>query len=282
MGAIPVLALISKIWHRYLGIPYTLHVYRQSTVLKPRATLVFLHGLGNSGRTWDEVAAGLPDDVNIITVDLLGFGDSPQPDWAVYDARTQARSLAKTLLTLGARQRVILVGHSMGSLVAVEFAKRFPLAVNSLILCSPPLYNVDPSDDKKLFVERDEQLRRLYEFAIQKPENIVKLSALAKRYGFMNPDFDVHALNIDAYVAALRSNIMNQTATHDIVALNHPIHILYGTLDPFVIGGNIQRVKEAAPNVTVTKFIGGHEIFGRYIKRVVNAINSQLGVDSSV
>lgn len=271
---------LDKLWHRFLGIPYTLHVYRQSTVSKPRATLVFLHGLGNSGRTWDEVAAGLPDDINIITVDLLGFGDSPQPDWAVYDARTQARSLAKTLLALGVRRRVILVGHSMGSLVAVEFAKRFPLAVDSLILCSPPLYNVDPSDDKKLFVERDEQLRRLYEFAIKKPENIVKLSGLAKRYGLMNPDFDVDALNIDAYVAALRSNIMNQTATRDIAGLKHPIHILYGTLDPFVIGKNIQRVKKAAPNVTVTKFIGGHEIVDKYVGRVVDTISSQLDYDT--
>jgi cis-3-alkyl-4-acyloxetan-2-one decarboxylase len=268
--------IFSKLWHRYLRVPYTLHVYRQSTVPKPRATLVFLHGIGNSGRTWDKVSMGLPDDVNIIIVDLLGFGDSPQPDWAVYDAKTQARSLAKTLLTLGIRQRVTIVGHSMGGLVAVEFARRYPALVSSLVLCSPPLYHVDPSDDKKLFVERDEALRRLYEFAISKPENIVRLSRLAKRAGLLNPDFDVDALNIDAYVAALRANILNQTTTHDILTIDRPVHILYGTLDPFVIGENIERAKEASTHVTVTKFIGGHEIVGRYEKRVIDAINSQL------
>jgi cis-3-alkyl-4-acyloxetan-2-one decarboxylase len=86
----------------------------------------------------------------VIVVDLLGFGDSPKPDWATYDARTQAQSLAKTLLGLGLTQRVVLVGHSMGSLVAVEFAKRYPALVKALVLCSPPLYNVDPRDDKRL------------------------------------------------------------------------------------------------------------------------------------
>lgn len=269
--------LSDAVWHRYLGIPYTLHVYRQSTASKPRATLVFLHGLGNSGRTWDQVAMGLPDDVNLVIVDLLGFGDSPQPEWAVYDAKTQARSLAKTLLASGVVGKVILVGHSMGGLVAVEFARRFPAFVESLVLCSPPLYNVDRSDDKKLFAQRDEQLRRLYEFAIKKPENIVMLTKLAKRYNMMNPDFDVDALNIDAYIAALRANILDQTALHDIVRLTQPVHILYGTLDPFVIGDNIKRASQLSETVTVTKFIGGHEIVGKYVERVAQTIIRVIG-----
>ena len=268
--------MIGKIWHRFLGIPYTLHVYRQSTVQRPRATLVFLHGIGNSGRTWDEVSMELPDDVNIVTLDLLGFGDSPQPDWAVYDAKTQARSVAKTLLSLGVYQKIILVGHSMGALVAVEFARRYPAAVSSLVLCSPPLYNVDPNDDKKFFVERDEQLRRLYEFALKYPEAIVRVSKLAKKYNMLNPDFDVDSMNIDSYVLALRANILNQTTMHDIVRIKKPIHILYGTLDPFVIGQNIKLVGQKSELVTVTKFIGGHEIVGGYVKRVGTAIAQQL------
>ena len=268
--------MFEKIWHRYMRVPYTLHVYRQSSAPKARATLVFLHGIGNSGKTWDEVSMLLPDDVNIVVVDLLGFGDSPQPDWAAYDAKTQARSLAKTLLAVGLRQQVILVGHSMGCLVAVEFAKRYPALVSSLILCSPPLYNVDPNDDRHLFVARDEQLRRLYELALKDPQNIVRLSKLAKKYNLLNPDFDVHALNIDSYASALRANIMNQTTTSDIVRIKKPIHILYGTLDPFVIGENIKQVKQASSYITVNRFIAGHEIVGKYVGRVAMAIESAI------
>ena len=271
--------MISKLWHRYLGVPFTLHVYRQSTVKNARATLVFLHGLGNSGRTWDEVAAKLPDDLNLIIVDLLGFGDSPQPNWAVYDAKTQAKSLAKTLLANGVFGKVVLVGHSMGSLVAVEFAKRFPALVDSLVLCSPPLYNLDPNDDRLQFLQREEQLRRLYQFAIERPENIIRVAKLAKKYKLMNPAFDVAALNIEAYVAALRANILDQTATHDLAQIKKPVHIIYGTLDPFVIGSNIKQVQKASEYVQVTKFIGGHEVLGSYVDRVVEAITQQLEQD---
>jgi len=269
---------VDTLIHRHLRVPYSLHVYRQSTVSKPRMTLVFLHGIGNSGRTWDEVSMKLPDDVNLTVVDLLGFGDSPKPDWATYDAKTQARSLAKTLLGLGLQRRIILVGHSMGALVAVEFAKRYPTLVRSLVLCSPPLYNVDPTDDKRLFVERDEQLRRLYEFALKNPDNIIRLSKLAQRYNLLNPDFDVDRMNIDNYVLALRANILNQTSMRDIVRIKRPIHIIYGTLDPFVIGQNIKRAAEVSEFISVTKFLGGHEITGGYVKRVVDAIKQQAGV----
>lgn len=265
--------VFETIWHRYLGVPYTLHVYRYSKVSKPSATLVFLHGIGNSGVTWDEVATNLPDDVNLIIVDLLGFGDSPKPDWATYDARTQANSLAKTLLKLGLRRNTIVIGHSMGALVAVEYAKRYPTFSRALVLCSPPLYQVDPDDDRKLFVERDEQLRRVYELALKNPNNIVKLSRLAKKYNLLNPDFDVDHMNIDNYVLALRSNILNQTTPHDIVHIKKPIHILYGTLDPFVIGQNIRNAGKASQYIKVERFIGGHEITGSYVGRVSRAIH---------
>lgn len=237
---------------------------------------MFLHGIGNSGRTWDEVSSRLPDDVNIVIVDLLGFGDSPQPVWAVYDAKTQARSLLKTLLAIGVFTKVILVGHSMGSLVAVEFAKRYPQSVASLILCSPPLYSLDKSDSRKLFFERDYQLRRIYELAIKNPQNIVRISKLAKRAKLLNPEFNIETVNLDAYVAALKANIIHQTATHDIIRLNRPVRIIYGTLDPFVIGDNIDRVAKTTTNIAVTKFIGGHEMIGRYVKKVGEIINDQL------
>lgn len=268
--------MIEKLVHHYLRIPYTLHIYRQSKVAKAQATLVFLHGIGNSGRTWDDVSEKLPDDVNIVIIDLLGFGDSPQPDWAIYDAKNQARSIAKTLLNIGVFGKIIMVGHSMGSLIAVEFAKKYPRSVASLILCSPPIYNLDRAEGKSVFLERDHQLRLLYELVLKKPEGIIAVSSLAKRAKLLNPGFDVKALNIDAYASALRANILNQSTVHDIVRLKQPVHIIYGTLDPFVISDNLEEVAMHGSNITIEKFIGGHEILGGYVKRIVRIINKQL------
>jgi hypothetical protein len=116
--------MLYTLLHKYLRIPYALHVHVVRKPRQARATVLFLHGIGTSGAAWDDVVKGLPKDVAVIAVDLLGFGKSPSPEWAKYSAATQARSLIATLLRLNIRQRLIIVGHSMGALVAVETANR--------------------------------------------------------------------------------------------------------------------------------------------------------------
>lgn len=269
-------SLFGTVWHRYLGVPYTLHVYRQSRVSKAAATLVFLHGIGNSGKTWDDVVAGVPDTVDVVILDMLGFGDSPRPEWAIYDAATQARSVAKTLLASGVFKNVVLVGHSMGSLVAVEFARRYPRLVSSLVLCSPPIYSLDKSDDATLFSAREVQLRRLYELAISQPERLVKLTQLARRLKLLSASFAIDAASVSTYIAALRANIITQTTRHDIIRLRQPIDILYGTLDPFVIGETLETLAAGSDGITLTKCIAGHEVMGRYTKKVQERIVHQL------
>src|SRR5688500_11433144 len=103
-----------KVIHRWLGLPYTLHVRVDHRPKKARATVLFLHGIGNSGAAWNDVINKLPDDVRFVTIDLLGFGNSKQPVWATYDAKIQARAILATYLKLRIRGRVIIVGHSLG------------------------------------------------------------------------------------------------------------------------------------------------------------------------
>jgi pimeloyl-ACP methyl ester carboxylesterase len=94
--------MLDRFIHKILRIPYTLAVYEKRRVKKPKATLVFLHGVGASGAAWDEVVKGLKDEhVDMFVVDLLGFGKSPKPEWAQYKASMQSAALAKTLLTRG-------------------------------------------------------------------------------------------------------------------------------------------------------------------------------------
>ena len=125
--------MIQTIKHRWLHVPYQLHVNQTKTPRRSRATVLFLHGIGNNSHAWDTVIATLPDDVRCISIDLLGFGESPKPRNISYDAREHARSVLHTYLSLGIPEKIIIVGHSLGSLVAVEFAKRYPILVKSLI-----------------------------------------------------------------------------------------------------------------------------------------------------
>jgi len=159
---------VSKFVHRTLRVPYSLHWYEFQSPKRPKATYVFIHGIGNTLHAWDNVVAGLPSDVSVIGIDLLGFGESPKPSWAIYDAKTQARSVAMTLLGLRMAHQPVLVGHSLGALVSVEVAKRYPLIARRLILCSPPFYKPKTLDGKRT-PSLDDMLRTLYETAVSTP-----------------------------------------------------------------------------------------------------------------
>lgn len=71
--------MLDVILHKWLRIPYALNVYSNRRVKRARASVLFIHGIGNSGAAWKQVVNKLPDDINIMTIDLLGVGKSPHP-----------------------------------------------------------------------------------------------------------------------------------------------------------------------------------------------------------
>lgn len=257
--------------HRWLKIPYTLNVRVDQRVKKPRATILFIHGIGNSGEAWNDVVPQLPSDLRVITVDLLGFGSSHRPPWAVYNARLQARSVIATFLKLRVRGPVIIVGHSLGSLIAVEIAKKYPLLVRSLILCSPPFYKIDETK-RMLLPSSDTILRDIYRTARKYPEQFVQMSALAVKLGLVNASFNLNKDNADTYMNALESSIINQTSLQDATRLSVPTKIIYGKLDPVVVASNLRFLAKTNPNITVSSVIASHEIRGAFIPAITAAI----------
>ncbi|UTX51607.1 alpha/beta fold hydrolase [Candidatus Saccharibacteria bacterium TM7i] len=255
-----------------LRLPYALNIKTIQSPRQPRQTYIFIHGIGNTLHSWDEVYEQLPEDVRIIGVDLLGFGDSPKPHRAIYDARLQARSVMRTLLKIPMRQRPILVGHSLGALVAVEMAKRYPIFFKRAVLCSPPLY-ISEGDRPLGRFSRDVLLRRLYRTIRRHPTELERLSPLAVRAGLANKSLSVTEETVGAYISSLEASIVNQSALRDIPRLKIPVAILYGTLDPLVVGAHIQAVAGKGSHVKVYKIVTGHEVMGRYAKRLVTILS---------
>jgi len=256
--------MFDTLFHRWLRIPYKLHVHADRLPHKPTKTVVFLHGLGNSGAAWDEVVAKLPPGIRAISLDLLGFGASAKPSWAVYDVKTQARSVIVTLLRLKLQGRVVLVGHSLGGLVAVEVAKRYPLIIHSLVLCSPPFYSPQ--------VDSNRLLQSAFRRAQNHPERFVKLAGLAAKYNLVNKAFSVSEDTIEPYLATLGASILTQTSLEDAKALKKPMTLLFGRIDPWVKQRNLRAVVSANPRAELKTFVAGHEVRGPYVAQVVRAI----------
>lgn len=267
------------ILHRWLRLPYLLNVRHISRPRRSRATVLFIHGIGNTGAAWDDVIKKLPNDIRIVTIDLLGFGDSPKPTHDVYNAKTQARSILATYLRLRIMGRVVVVGHSLGALVAIELAKRYPFIIASLLLVSPPLY--DTSDmPNKFRLKKDDLLINLYRAAEQRPGNFVKISALAMKYNLINKSYNVTDDNVASYMATLESMIINQNSYDKVQKLRTPVRILRGTLDPFVVSKNLKKLAAHNHNIVTESVVAGHEVRGQLIDAVVNALTDQLSKSS--
>ncbi len=101
--------------------------------------LVFFHGMLGSHRYWDRYQADLSRTNQILAFDLLGFGESakPQISYSV-DQHIEKIDEAINLAKLKSSKK-ILIGHSMGALLTLNYAIKFPDEVKGLILINTPM-----------------------------------------------------------------------------------------------------------------------------------------------
>lgn len=96
--------------------------------------LVFLHGFPLNRRVWQKQIAAFQASYRVIAPDLRGFGMSAcQPGettMALYAADVQA--LLQPITT----GPIVLIGHSMGGYVALDYARQFPDMLCGLVLVS--------------------------------------------------------------------------------------------------------------------------------------------------
>ncbi len=113
--------------------------------------VVFLHGVGGDSATWEPQFEAFAGEFRTIAWDMPGYGNSPALDRMTFPA------LAGALLGLVDRlglDSVHLVGHSMGGMVAQEFAAIRPERVRTLVLsATSPAFGRPDGDFQKRFVE---------------------------------------------------------------------------------------------------------------------------------
>jgi pimeloyl-ACP methyl ester carboxylesterase len=96
--------------------------------------VVLLHGYTDSARDWAPIAPFLSGRFRLIIPDLRGQGASAKPD-CCYTRFDFANDIRLLLERLGVRSAVV-VGHSLGSIVAQTFAEEWPGSTRRLILIS--------------------------------------------------------------------------------------------------------------------------------------------------
>lgn len=266
--------MFDRFLHKWLKIPYLLHMEVVRRPKKPKATILLIHGLGSSSEVWNKIADQFPQDLKVVTIDLLGFGESPRPAWAEYDAKRQARSVIYSYRMRRFSSKAIIVGHSMGGIVAVEIAKHNPKMAKSLILCSPPFYKLDPQVSR--LPRREKVLIDMYRTIHKHPEQFARIAATAIKYKLIDKSYRLESETLPSYINALQAAIINQSALHDAAKLDLPIEIIHGAFDPVVVRANLKFLASVSDHLTLTHVRAGHEINSSMAKTLVAKIKQQV------
>lgn len=268
--------MIETVIHKWLRVPHILHVGNDIHPRDTKVTVVLVHGLANSHNMWKPLLKRFSGShTRVVTVDLLGFGNSPKPDWQTYSAVVHAQSLKMTLRSLHVTGPVVIVGHSLGSLVAVQYAGLYPRHVHSLILCSPPFYRPPKEQTGKVVLPQPEDIyRKLYSYSRNKTDLAKKMASVIKKARMLDTSFTVNDATLPAIVSSLEMSIENQTSLQDAEKLTMPLHVIYGKLDPFIVKRNIRQLESKLPNATLETVIAGHEIglSKQFTAAVINSV----------
>lgn len=270
---------LDKFWHKTLKRPYHL---AQTIEEGKGQTIVLLHGIGRTGRVWDHVVEQLkllPENLRVISFDLLGFGDSPTPEWLDYTVDDHAQAVIASLSKLRTKHPVVIVGHSMGCLVAVRVARLRPDLVRHLVLYEMPLHKGLP--ETLSYRWRLDLYRRVFDWLIKYPlsfdeQAARKMEWLTRKIVGVDVDRDSWV----PYIKSLENTIINQNTSEDLKQLAMSMDIIYGNMDLLVIRGKEQQIfGKDLPNVTMHTVAAKHAIStkaSRFIaQRVIAALRRE-------
>jgi pimeloyl-ACP methyl ester carboxylesterase len=235
--------------------------------------VIMVHGIASTSATFHKVVPLLAPRHRVIAIDILGHGASPAPADSEYTLDEHVAALAATIRALKLREPFVLVGHSLGSLIATRYAaerrwySQAGTRVSRLVLVAPPVY-LTPSDigDPRVRARVSAYLRA-YEFLRSNRDFTLANAAVISR---MLPKgvLQLTAERWTPFVKSLENCIESQTMVSDIAVLHIPVDLIYGALDAFVAPGSL-RVVERMRHVTTHRVEASDHIVRTRIARVL-------------
>jgi len=235
--------------------------------------LLFLHALGASSRYWYGRLGSIPDDYHCVMPDLLGFGDSPKPEHAAYTVEDHLAALAASLATRGLDRPMIVVGHSLGAILAVEYAARFPEAVRGLVVLGLPCYH-NAAEARAYIGAHGDWFARVTVANGRLAHSLCDLMhlmpTLSRRLAvaIAPPRFprsvaeDSVKHTWPSYSRTLARCILHHDVGSALAVVSPlPILALHGTHDPAAPVEAVERLARQAPNLHLETLPGGHQLF---------------------
>ena len=205
--------------------------------------VVMLHGYLASSRYYKKLAPRLARDHTVIRLDLLGHGRSPKPRHSDYGYADQLAAIHHTLTALHVVERPFaLVGHSMGTLLALRYAQTHPDDVSKLVLFNPPMFSSpeEAHDDIAatgrhyrafLFSRFRRSIWRTIKILPRSPRRVRPAVSLS----------DILAVPHQARDGSLRNVVMRGNVFEEVALIDKPILVVVGQRDRRIYIKNAMR-----------------------------------------
>lgn len=233
-------------------------------------TVVLLHGKNFNGAYWKTTVEALTKEgFRVIVPDQIGFGKSSKPTDYQFTFQQLAQNTKAVLAGLKIN-KIYLLGHSMGGMVATRFALMYPETVEKLILENPigledwklvaPYTSIDKNYETELKADYESTKKyqnQSYYDNQWKPEYdewVYLLTGWTKA-----PDYPKVAL-VNAKTSDM---IFTQPVFYEFENLTVPTLLIIGTRDRTAIGKN--NVKD--PDVAAE--MGQYQILGKETQKKI-------------
>ncbi|MEL6247435.1 MAG: alpha/beta fold hydrolase [Cyanobacteria bacterium J06627_15] len=256
--------------------------------------LLLVHGFGASLEQWRHNLVALSQQRPVYALDLLGFGGSAKPAALLGASVWQAQLYDFWQAVV--QQPAILIGHSLGALVALTAAARHPDMVARLIMLTVPLAREElisgwldrVSRTVESWVATPLLLRPLFLF-VRQPGFI--RAALRKIYLqpervddelvniFTRPTLDRGAARTLCYLVRSRTEADFSPPVSELVPqVKVPILLLWGDQDRVIPTKWAEQVKPLSPLLTYqTIENAGHCLYDEAADRITQSIGDWLG-----
>ncbi|WP_310559342.1 alpha/beta hydrolase [Flavobacterium sp.] len=218
--------------------------------------VVLIHGFLENQTMWQELVPELSKKYRVITIDLLGHGESECLGY-VHTMEENAEVVRAVLSKLRFR-KAIFVGHSMGGYVALAFAELYPSIVKGLVL----LNSTSKADSEERKANRNRAIK-----AVKKDyANFIRLS-IANLFSPDNRERltgEIEKVKLEALktplqgvVASLEGMKIRKDREVVLRLAPYPKMLILGQKDPVLnYHDNLKQIENAA--VQLVTFPDGH------------------------
>jgi pimeloyl-ACP methyl ester carboxylesterase len=270
---------------RMMRPPNALHYVERGNPRGP--VLLFLHGITGSRRYFQKRVRPLERDYRLVLPDLLGFGLSPKPylEYTLDLFRDSVRAFVEER-GLAARP-LTLIGHSLGGLIALEYASRYGEHVRRMILVSLPRYS-DPVTAHALFWRGSPHYRRLLnEHSLAETLSQMKRSGLeiTLRYLLRFPWsvlIDSHKFTFKSLTSTLEHCLLDYQVDRILPFVPPvPTLLIHGEQDSVAPIDHVRPLPELYPSMRLHAMRGtGHHLFLTHTRMCLELFQEFLGEET--